>query len=209
MRVGFLVFDDLEELDLLGAWELFGVWADFNDGPSERLLIGEHAGPVRCAKGLQLLADVSLADGGALDVLIVPGGWGTRAAALRPAITDFVAHQARQADVLAVCTGAFVLAAAGLLSGRSATTHFASLDRLRALGDVDVLEARYVQAGSIWTSAGISAGMDMTLAYIAHKSGDTRAGDIQRWAEYYPETRRYGGQALHRDMPAYVSETRG
>lgn len=64
MRVGFLVFDDLEELDLLGPWELFGVWADCNDGPSERLLIGEHAGPVRCAKGLQLVADVSLADGG-------------------------------------------------------------------------------------------------------------------------------------------------
>ncbi len=212
MRVGFIIFDDLEELDLLGPWELFGVWADHEDGPSERLLIGEHAGPVRCAKGLRLMADVALADVATLDVLVVPGGWGTRAAAECASITDFVAQQAEQAeqaDILSVCTGAFVLAAAGLLAGRPATTHFASLDRLRALGDIDVKETRYVQNERMWTSAGISAGMDMTLAYIAHRRGDTRAGEIQRWAEYYPDAHRYGGDTLHADMPAYVSERPG
>ncbi len=206
MRFGFLVFDDLEELDLLGPWELIGVWADQDGGPSERLLIGKHTRGIRCAKGLHLTPDIAFDAVGRLDALLVPGGQGSRPAARDPEILDFVRAHAARAPVLSVCTGALILAAAGLLDGRRATTHFASLERLAGTDGIHAVEQRYVRDGDIWTSAGISAGMDMTLAYIAAMAGGDVAGRVQRWAEYYPDGVRHGDPAIHADMPAYVQQ---
>ena len=204
MRFGFLVFDDLEELDLLGPWELIGVWADQEDGPRERLLIGKDTNAIQCAKGLRLTPDAALDAVGPLDALLVPGGKGSRPAARDPQILDFVRAHSARAPVLSVCTGALILAGAGLLDGRTATTHFASLERLAGDEAIRVVEQRYVRDGDIWTSAGISAGMDMTLAYIAATAGPDAAGRVQRWAEYYPDDIRHGDPAIHADMPAYV-----
>jgi len=97
-----------------------------------------------------------------------------------------------------------VLHAAGLLSGKKATTHWASLDRLRALGDVTVLEERYVQDGSVWTSSGVSAGIDLMLAFIASTAGDEVAGQVQLAAEYYPASVRYGSAELQARGPDYL-----
>lgn len=205
MRFGFLVFDDLEELDLLGPWELIGVWAEREHGPSERLLVGENPGGIRCAKGLRLTPDTTLDEAGTLDALLVPGGMGSRPAAENPRILAFVRAHAARAPLLSVCTGALVLAAAGLLDHRTATTHFASLERLAENDAIRVVEQRHVRDGHIWTSAGISAGMDMTLAYIAATAGADVAGRVQRWAEYYPDGIRHGDPAIHADMPAYVT----
>jgi transcriptional regulator GlxA family with amidase domain len=117
----------------------------------------------------------------------------------------FVGAQGRACTaVMSVCTGAFVLHAAGLLSGRKATTHWASLDRLRALGDVEVVEERFVRDGRIWTSAGVSAGIDMTLAFIAAEAGEETAGRVQLAAEYYPSVSRYGGAGIHGQAPGYA-----
>ncbi|GAB3670140.1 DJ-1/PfpI family protein [Salinisphaera aquimarina] len=207
MRFGFLVFDDLEELDLLGPWELIGVWATQFGGPEHCLLVGEHDRPVRCAKGLMLRPDATFDSCAALDYLLIPGGRGTRREVDNPRLIDFVTTQARQCQaVLSVCTGSFVLHRAGLLSGRPATTHWASLDRLRALGDVDVVEQRYTHSDTIWTSAGISAGMDMTLAFIAATAGAETAGEVQRWAEYYPDGVRHGSAHTAPGLPAYINE---
>ncbi len=107
--------------------------------------------------------------------------------------------------VLSVCTGAFVLHRAGLLAGRRATTHWGSLDRLRALGDVTVVEERYVRDGNVWSAAGVSAGIDMSLAFIAHEAGETTAGKVQLAAEYYPSSGRYGEAHLHPKAPAYLT----
>ena len=209
MRFGFLIFDGVEELDLLGPWELVGVWSEYFDGPDERLLVAAQPGAVRCAKGLALTPDVSFDDCPPLDVLLVPGGRGTRRVVDEPDTIDFIARCARQCSaLLSVCTGAFLLHRAGLLSGQAATTHWASLDRLRALGDVDVRESRYTHAGPIWTSAGVSAGMDMTLAFIADTADEQTAGEVQRWAEYYPDDRRYGDAHLANGLPHYVNEPR-
>jgi transcriptional regulator GlxA family with amidase domain len=105
--------------------------------------------------------------------------------------------------MLSVCTGSFVLQAAGLLAGRSATTYWSLLPALRELG-VPVLEQRFVHDGPVWTSAGVSAGTDMMLAYIAHVAGDDAAGKVQLSAEYYPAATRYGRQAEDPRAPAYV-----
>ena len=116
-----------------------------------------------------------------------------------------LASQAKNCKaVLSVCTGSFVLHAAGLLSGKKATTHWGSLDRLRALGDVTVLEQRYVQDGNIWSSAGVSAGTDLMLAFIASVDGEDAAGKVQFASEYYPSSVKYGGFENHAQAPAYV-----
>jgi transcriptional regulator GlxA family with amidase domain len=118
-----------------------------------------------------------------------------------------VAEQARACQaVLSVCTGSFVLHAAGLLAGRKATTHWASLARLRALGDVEVVEERFTRDGPIWCGAGVSAGIDLTLRFIAETAGEAAAGQVQFAAEYVPSDRVYGDIRQHPQAPRYMRE---
>jgi transcriptional regulator GlxA family with amidase domain len=122
-----------------------------------------------------------------LDFLLVPGGHGKRREVDNPVLVKFVVEQAERCQgVLSVCTGTFILHRAGLLTNRKATTHWASLDRLRALGGVVVVVDRVVRDGKIWTSAGVSAAIDLALAFIEHMAGGKIAGRIQLGAEYYP-----------------------
>ncbi len=204
MTFGILVFPQVEELDFAGPWEMATMWQQVAQGP-RCLIVAQQAAPVVCAKGLSVNPHIAFADCPQLDVLLVPGGQGTRTEVNNPVLVDFVARQAQACQaVLSVCTGAFVLHAAGLLAGRRATTHWGSLGRLRALGDVQVLEERFVQDGKLWTSAGVSAGIDLTLAYIAHVAGDDAAGKVQFAAEYYPSGLRYGGFDTHAQAPGYI-----
>ena len=204
MRVGVLAFTAVEELDLAGPWEMLGMWSLVAAKPSP-VLVAQKAEPVRCAKGLTVLPSHGFDDCPPLDVLVVPGGQGTRREVDNPRLIEFIADRAAAAKaVLSVCTGAFLLHKAGLLAGRRATTHWASLDRLRAFGDVTVLEERYVVDGPIWTSAGVSAGLDMALAFIARTAGPAVAGKGQLFAEYSPEGQRHGGAASHAQAPDYA-----
>jgi transcriptional regulator GlxA family with amidase domain len=108
-------------------------------------------------------------------------------------LIDFVASQAETCRViLSVCTGSFILHSAGLLQNKKATTHFSRLDNLRNLKDVEVAEKRFVKEGKVWTSAGVSAGIDMALELVAHEAGEETAGKVQLYAEYYPAGNRYG-----------------
>ena len=204
MAFGILIFPQVEELDFVGPWEMATMWKMVAGGP-DCLLVAEQAAPVVCAKGLSVHPQVSFADCPPLDVLLVPGGQGTRSEVHNRVLLDFVARQAAGCRaVLSVCTGAFVLHAAGLLAGRRATTHWASLDRLRALGDVQVVEDRFTRDGAVWCAAGVSAGIDLALAYIADAAGDEAAGKVQLAAEYYPSDVRYGTAASHPQAPAYL-----
>ena len=205
MNFGILVFNQVEELDFAGPWEMLTMWRKNANGPEGCVIVGRSLEPIICAKGLSINPHVSFATCPPLDYLLVPGGQGTRLEVDNPALIDFVAKQARNCKaVLSVCTGSFVLHAAGLLSGRKATTHWASLERLRALGDVTVVEQRYVQDGNIWSSAGVSAGTDLMLAFIASVDGEAAAGKVQFAAEYYPSQVKYGGLENHAQAPAYV-----
>lgn len=205
MNFGILVFDDVEELDFAGPWEMLGMWSKVADGPSRRLIVSQKRAPITCAKGLSINPHVSFAECPQLDYLLVPGGQGTRREVGNPELIDFVTRQAAHCKaVLSVCTGAFILHAAGLLSGKKATTHWGSLDRLRALGDVTVLEERYVQDGNVWSSAGVSAGIDLMLAFIASVAGEDLAGKVQFSSEFYPSSVRYGDYEHHAQAPAYL-----
>lgn len=209
MKFGFLVFPGAEELDLVGPWELAAMWHKIADGP-ECLIVAETTEPVVCAKGMSLNPHVSFEDCPKLDYLLVPGGRGTRTEVQNARLLDFVRRQARDCSaVLSVCTGAFVLQAAGLLSGKRATTHWESLDRLRAFPDVSVVEERFVRDGSVWTSAGVSAGMDLLLEFIASEAGVDAAGEVQLAAEYFPAGTRYGTVSTRNPKsPAYVHTKR-
>jgi transcriptional regulator GlxA family with amidase domain len=208
MNFGVLLFDKVEELDFVGPWEMLAMWSKVAEGPGRCLLVAESPGPVQCAKGLSVNPHCSFADCPPLDYLLVPGGQGTRAEVGNPNLLDFVSVQARTCKaVLSVCTGAFILHAAGLLSGKRATTHWGSLDRLRALGDVEVVEQRYVEDGGVWSSAGVSAGIDLMLAFIARTAGDDAAGKVQFAAEYYPSSVRYGAYENQVQAPAYLKST--
>lgn len=207
MYVGLLIFNGVEELDFVGPWEMFTMWNKVADGPICHL-VAQNLSPVLCAKGMSVNPSTDFEHCPQYDYLLVPGGEGTRVEVNNPILLDFVARQARGCKaVLSVCTGAFVLHAAGLLSGKRATTHWSALDRLRALGDVTVVEERFVQDGNIWSSAGISAGIDLALAFIAHVAGESAAGKVQFRSEYYPSGMEYGGYRSSPEAPRYIRNT--
>lgn len=208
MKIGILIFPLVEELDFVGPWEMLCMWKLIPGGPELVLTVAQTKDAVVCAKGLSVNPHESFDSCPQLDYLIVPGGQGTRTEVSNAALLDFLRRQAKGCEaVLSVCTGSFVLHAAGLLSGKQATTHLSSLDRLRALGDVEVVEQRFVQDGHIWSSAGVSAGIDMTLAFIAQIAGDDVAGRVQFSSEYYPLIRTYGDYRKHAKAPAYIRTT--
>jgi transcriptional regulator GlxA family with amidase domain len=207
MTFGFLLFPGLEELDLVGPWEMVSMWSRHLQGPEKCLMVAQSMDPVICAQGMSLNPHVSFAECPRLDYLLVPGGQGTRTEVANENLIRFVADQARDARaVLSVCTGAFILHRAGLLSGKRATTHWSSLPRLRELGDVEVVEERVVRDGKIWTSVGVSAGLDLALAFIESIAGETVAGKVQFGAEYYPSGRLFGSFHQSQPAPAYLKK---
>lgn len=205
MNFGVLVFPQVEELDFVGPWEMVTMWKQVAAGPERCLMVAQSTAPVACAKGMSVNPHESFESCPQLDVLLVPGGQGTRTEVDNRVLVDFVARQAAGCKaVLSVCTGSFVLHAAGLLAGRKATTHWGSLERLRALAGVTVVEQRYTRDGKVWCSAGVSAGIDMTLAFIAATAGEEAAGKVQFASEYFPDQVRYGSPEAHPKAPGYV-----
>lgn len=187
-QIGILLFDDVEELDAVGPWEVLAHWARSypEDGWSVALL-SRGGGSVRAAKGMLIGAHHPLERSPKLDVLIHPGGNGTRQLMRDEQHLDWVRAQREQVPLMAsVCTGALVYAAAGLLRGRPATTHWRALDELAAADpSVQLRPAdRYVDDGDIITSAGVSAGIDMALHLVVRLAGPERAAQVQRAIQY-------------------------
>lgn len=190
---GFLLFDRLEELDLVGPWEMISVWGKEFNGPQNIFTVSQNGGSIKCDNHLRIGSDYAFHDCPSIDYLLIPGGMGTRTEVNNPIIIDFIRAQAKTAKVIAsVCTGSFLLQAANLLKGRQVTTHWASINRLKQFPELTVVEQRYVKDGNIWTAAGISAGIDMSLALIADLAGEETAAKVQKMTEYFPEGKRYG-----------------
>jgi transcriptional regulator GlxA family with amidase domain len=203
-RFGFLCYPGFEELDLIGPWEMATMWRSYARGP-ECLTVAASAGPMRCAKGLGVVVDHGYEDCPPLDYLLVPGGFAAFEVMSDAALLGFLRDRAAGARaVLSVCTGSFILHAAGLLEGRAATTHWKALPRLRAAAGVRVQETRFTQDGPIWTSGGVSAGMDLLLAFIAAEAGEEAASLVQWNAEYYPDGTRHGHAHESAEAPAYL-----
>ncbi len=186
VTTGIVLFDDCEELDWAGPWEVFTMARQAGDIV---VTIAERAEPVRCAKGLRVLPDHTFADAPELDVLLIPGGHGSRRERENPAMLDFVRRVAPACNwVTSVCTGSFVLEAAGPAKGKRVTTHWGAIEELRGLApDLTVLEnVRYVRDGNLVTSAGVSAGIDMSLWLVGQIWSVEHARVTQYAMEYDP-----------------------
>jgi transcriptional regulator GlxA family with amidase domain len=192
-RVGILVFPDVEVLDFRGPFEVFSVTRldesrrREEPSPYEVLLIAESRDPVIATGGLRVLPEYDLASCPNLDLLVVPGGWGTRSFVHNDRVIGWVRDQAAQVQrVASVCTGSFMLGEAGLLDGRSATTHWQSLDRMQqSYPSITVIRDQHVvEDGPILTSAGIAAGIDMALRVVAQQHGEPVARATARYMEY-------------------------
>ena len=193
--IGILLFDDVEELDFVGPYEVFTMMGEtqkrLGEQPShEILLLAETDKPVRCAKGMQVVPHKTITAAPALDVLLVPGGMGTRREIANEKLLAWIASAAKDCRwVTSVCTGSYLLAAAGPARGKRVTTHWAFVEQLRARGDAgEVLEnVRYVRDGNVVTSAGVSAGIDMALALAERIGGADMAQRFQLAIEYDPQ----------------------
>jgi len=175
--VAILIFDDVELLDFAGPFEVFSSVRNLT-GDHERLMdvfaVAESLTPVRCRNGLVVQPERSIDECPPVDVLVIPGGAGVRPALERSNLVEWVRTRAQEAELtVSVCTGSFLLARAGLLSGRPATTHWERINEMRErFPDVEIVEdERWVDTGEIITAAGVSAGIDVALHVVRRLYG--------------------------------------
>ncbi len=197
-RIGIIVFDDIEVLDFCGPFEVFSA-TRLNEerrredpSPFEVLLVAQFDRPVITTGGMKVFPDATFDNCPPLDILVVPGGWGTRSEMKNGVLLTFVVDRAAQVETLAsVCTGSLILGSAGLLDGLRATTHWRSLGLMQELfPNITVDSASHVvEQGKVITSAGISAGIDMALIVVERYYGKTIARATARHMEYpFPES---------------------
>ena len=182
MHVAYLLFDRFTVLDVTGTYEVLG-----RVRGAKSVFVAERAGPVRDDNGsLALVADRSLAEVAHPDILVVPGGFGTRLLLEHEPLLEWLrrAHETTTWTT-SVCTGALLLAAAGLLEGAPAATHWLAREKLASLGAQPARE-RVVRHGKVITAGGVSAGIDMALTLVALMHGDEAAQAIQLGIEYDP-----------------------
>ena len=189
-QIGILLFEGVEELDAVGPWEVLSAWTQQHpDDGWDAFCLSPDGRPVHGAKTLMLGAHHSIDDAPAMDVLVHPGGPGTRPMLHDPGHLDWVRQQRSTVPLMtSVCTGSLVYAAAGLLVGRRATTHWAALNLLSELDPTAITDvsSRFVDDGDLITSAGVSAGIDMALHLVARLTDVERAREVRREIQYNP-----------------------
>lgn len=197
-QVGILIFEEVEVLDFCGPFEVFSV-TRLNEekrreepSPFNVFLVAETKNSIVTAGGMKVIPDYGLNDCPSLDILVVPGGWGTRREMNNGLLLSWIAERAKKVETLAsVCTGSLLLGKAGLLEGKRATTHWRSLDWMSDLFPRTKVEKdlHFVEDGNLLTSAGISAGIDMALRVVARYFGEGVARAAAKQMEYpFPES---------------------
>jgi transcriptional regulator GlxA family with amidase domain len=190
LNVAIFIFENAEVLDFCGPFEVFAATRSPADSarPFNVFTVAEHDAPIAARNGLIVYPNHTFASCPQPDILVIPGGYGARQQIRSAHALDWVRSRARHAQiVLSVCTGAFILAKAGLLDGLTATTHHSSFDTLEELAPhtTVVRDQRYVDNGKVITSAGISAGIDASLYVVARLLGAEQA----RWTAQHMEYR--------------------
>ena len=189
MRIAIAVFEGAEELDFVGPWEVLAAWRYLHSDEVEVFLVAETLDPVTCAKGMRVLADRTWGDAGQIDVLVYPGGKGTRAQLGNEEIRARLRALGEQGSLMtSVCTGSLVYADAGLLDGKPAATYHTAFPELLALGnEIEPRpDDRFVDAGQVITAAGVSAGIDMALHLVGRLHSPERAREVRRYIQYDP-----------------------
>jgi transcriptional regulator GlxA family with amidase domain len=190
VRIAIAVFEGAEELDFVGPWEVLAAWRYLHPEEVEVFLVGDTTEPLTCAKGMRVLPDRTWDDAGELDVLVYPGGVGTRAQLGDERVRARLRGLKDNGTLMtSVCTGALVYADAGLLDGRPATTYHTAFDELLPLGDEiePRPDDRFVDSGEVITAAGVSAGIDMALHLVGRLASPDRAREVRRYIQYDPE----------------------
>jgi transcriptional regulator GlxA family with amidase domain len=183
---GILLFDDVEELDFAGPWEVLTVARREGDVV---VTVAEKPDLVRCGQGLRVMPDHTFADCPPLDVIVVPGGQGPFIELENPVLMTWLAEVSANARwVTSVCTGTLLLWGTGVAKGRTVTTHSMFVEGLRAMGDITVVDdRRWVVDGNLVTAGGVSAGIDMALWLVGQLYGEEHGHFVQQAIEYDPE----------------------
>jgi transcriptional regulator GlxA family with amidase domain len=190
VKIAVCLFDGAEELDWAGPYEVLAAWASIWPDDGVEVFTVADTREVRCAKGLRVLADHTWATAPRPDVLVYPGGIGTRRELQDEAVLERLRGLAGDGTLMtSVCTGALVFGSAGLLDGRPATTWWGRINELGEIGEgIEVRpEARFVDSGEVITAAGVSAGIDMALHLVARLHSVERAREVRRYIQYDPE----------------------
>jgi len=183
MHVGILLFDGVEELDVVGVWEVLRKAKQLHSTLTLSVTTLATKETIQCALGLKVLAHEVKRDWSDIDLLVVPGGPGRKEVMEDAAMVDAIARFGESRPVASVCTGALILQKAGLLDGRRATTHFLSRDELT---EADVVTDRVVVDGTVTTAGGVSASIDLGLAILEGNFGKALADEVAARIEYVP-----------------------
>lgn len=184
------MFENAEELDFVGPWEVLTAWRNLHPEDVEVVMVGDTTSPVRCAKGMRVVPETTWGELGDVDVLVYPGGFGTRALLGDETVRARLRALAGQGTLMtSVCTGALVYADAGLLDGKPATTYWSDFDELLPLGrDIEPRpDDRFVDTGDVITAAGVSAGIDMALHLVGRLGSPDQARQVRRYIQYDPQ----------------------
>jgi transcriptional regulator GlxA family with amidase domain len=187
-NVAIFIFDEVEVLDFAGPFEVFSVTSELNNyEPFNVYTVAEKPGAITTVNGLSVNPKYNFLDCPHPDILILPGGVGSRAASNNPLVLEWVKTSFQQAEIVfSVCSGARILARCGLLDGLEATTHHEVIEELRGLAPATVIQenVRFVDHGRIMTSAGISAGIDLSLHVVSKLLGEATARKTAQYMEY-------------------------
>ena len=184
LTIGVLLFPQVEELDFVGPFEVLSYINKIQPASTKVMLIAEAAEPVEAFNGMRVIPDVTMANCPQMDILVVPGGKGRYTAMKNTAIQEFIQRQAQKAKyITSVCTGAFLLAEAGLLANKKATTYHTAFAELAAYS-VEVLSQKVVREDNIITAAGVSSGIELGLYLLKEEFGAALAQEVADKIEY-------------------------
>ncbi len=187
--IAILVFDGVEELDFVGPLEVFGTTKRLKPDTLHIFTVAPTTHEVQCVNGLKIRPDYNYQSCPAFNILLVPGGQGSRREMKNPNTLTFVKQASNSSELVAsVCTGALILAAAGLLDGKQATTHWAALDELKQFPKITVNHQRFIEQDKIITSAGISSGIDMALHLVRQLYSPDLSRQVAHRMEYEEQT---------------------
>lgn len=206
-NIGFLIYDGVQPLDVIGPWEVLSIWSNVLKKSYSLYMVSEYQGIINCDSNLKLESHVSFNNCPKLDYLFVPGGRGRKTEVQNKSLVKFIQQQAQTTKlVLSICTGAFLLNTAGLLKGKKATTYWQALSEFKELIDVTLVEKRIVKDIGVWSAGGVSSGIDLALEFIKDIDGIESYKQAKLLLEYFPEeeAQEYS-QDIISSLPKYTS----
>ncbi|APF02878.1 TPA: DJ-1/PfpI family protein [Legionella pneumophila] len=205
-KLGVLIYENVQPMDVIGPWEVFATWKTILNAPIDMFLVAETSNEVCCANQISLKPHCEFNNSPQFDYLLVPGGFGRLKQVNNPNLISFLKKQAQSSEyLLSVCTGAFLLHAAGLLTHHEATTYWRAIPELKSFDDVQLVGKRIVKSDKVWTTGGISSGIDMAFEFISTIAGNDVAGKVQLLFEYFPHNKLYCKPAMVSKLPSYYT----